>query len=712
MFLITYGFGWLWSIFSSFWFWLDSTILNFISYLYDLLLLISRTSILSQGDIKEFADRIQMLLGIFMLFKVGFSLVMYIVNPEDFSDGSKGVGKLAGNTVIALLVLILTPYIFNMAFRLQSLILEDNTLGRLILGDEDADDYMQTAGDLMAFQVMLPFFQPNTGISELTPCIDLYDIDGEGKTVFNKNCYQALKRTSNVVDKKGDNGQAGQVIIDNYKNGVEKSSLGLTFRLDTINYSYEATDGDDIYVFEYRWPLTTIVGIVVCLLLVTFCIDIAIRSVKLSFLQLIAPIPILTIMDPKGTKDGLFSKWYKLCFTTYLSLFVRLMALFFGIYIISKVGTLYDNVNGSTISDGMVKIFIIIGVLFFVKQLPKILENLGFKLDGGFQLNPLKKMEEGMAGFGAAKRLTRATGAAALAGAGVMGANALAAAKNVKNAEGAKNKFKALGKGFGSVGAGGFSGLWRGAKGGLSKDGTFKKARADAYKKAIDNKKTRADRKEDDVSFYEPWVERFKNTTGLETESARNEKDVKAAEGRQKHADTIRKTRDELERLADAKGKDVKVAKKKLDYWEGVDASSLVGTKYKDTDGKFKDIKNLEQAIDYLQKQQKSANDALDSERSAFIKNSIDDKDSEVLGVIEKANTSIEALNAGIENESDRMQSFSGNTVWEQSAKDEGIYKTATKIYVAADSEIAAKTVGDAAKHASNVAQYAKGKDN
>ena len=59
----------------------------------------------------------------------------------------------------------------------------------------------------------------------------------------------------------------------------------------------------------------------------------------------------------------------------------------------------------------------------FVKQMPKILENLGFKLDGGFNLNPLKKLEDGMIGgkqiIGAGKKIGKRAGK--IAGVGIGG---------------------------------------------------------------------------------------------------------------------------------------------------------------------------------------------------------------------------------------------------------------------------------------------------
>ena len=438
MFLVAGGaLGWLWKIFASFWFWLDSSLFDLIGNLYDILMMISRTTIFSQATIDDFKGRIQIFLGIFMLFKVGLSLIMYIVNPDDFSDQSKGIGKLVMNTVISLVLLVTVPYIFNMAYRIQAIVLEENVLAHLIFGDTyksktvDKDDkgkvtetYSYTydvlsGGERLKFDIMLPFFQPNTGLSAYAVCADFRDNDGK----IVKGCQEALR--SGKLD------DADKLHVNNYINGVENNSFELTFRLGTVTTKVPSdlntnsdSDDDDTYLFDYKWPLTTIVAVVVCLLLINYCIDIAVRSIKLGFLQLISPIPIISYMDPKSGKDGMFNKWCKMCVSTYISLFVRLLALFFGIFIITNVDSIIDVISGATVTNGFVKIFVIIGVLFFIKQLPKILQDMGIKLDGDgkFNLNPFKRMEDGMLGGKLASRLPAAAGGAALGlGVGAVG---------------------------------------------------------------------------------------------------------------------------------------------------------------------------------------------------------------------------------------------------------------------------------------------------
>ena len=355
---------WFDNIMRWFFFNIDKVVYNFISYLYDILITIARTSVLTQADIADMAGRIYKLLAVFMIFKVTLSLITYVVNPDDFTDKSKGVSKLTLNIIISLSLLILTPYFFNYAFQFQTIILEDNSLATLIFGKTGDDDFLNTAGDDMAFMTMSPFFTPNVSIPELYDCTELTVRHSDGEVYFNPECSGLSTDLDDLGDANSLMGltsddRFNKTWLENYVSGVEAGSLPLMFRSDMAT----ATDkNNDNYIMDYKYFFSTVVGIVVVLLLITFCMDVGLRSIKLSFLQLIAPIPILSYVDPKSGKDGLFKKWYEMCFKTYLSLFVRLLALYFAIFIISKVADMkmVDIVDGSYVTNAVVAIFIII----------------------------------------------------------------------------------------------------------------------------------------------------------------------------------------------------------------------------------------------------------------------------------------------------------------------------------------------------------------
>lgn len=499
---------WFTKLIKQFFFWIDKIVYNFISLIYDLMITIARTSVLTQSDIVDMAEKIYQLLTVFMIFKVTLSLITYVVNPDDFSDKTKGISKLGTNIVISLALLILTPYIFNYAYELQTIILEDNSLATLILGGsaEEENSFFNTAGDDMAYITMSAFFTPNVSIGELQDCTTLLtkqNIDGQEKYLFNEDCsgmddnYTSLNDGNSLYALIGDD--FSETTLKNYVAGVNNNSLGLMFRQDLVL----ATDSNDNFIMEYKFIFSTVVGCIIILLLLTFCMDVALRSIKLAFLQLIAPIPILSYVDPKSGKDGLFKKWYELCFKTYTSLFIRLIALYFAVYIISRVADMkmVDIIDGSYQTNKLVAIFIIVGALMFAKQLPKILEGLGIKLDGDgkFFLNPLKKFEE--QSFGG----KNITGMARGAMTGTMGALS--------------------GAGFGRA----FSGAWRGLTSGK---GWKETGKAEAEM----NKKMRQARL-DGSTFRGRMGAKFSELTGLMSSSeeiARQKHDI---ETRQRHFD-------------------------------------------------------------------------------------------------------------------------------------------------------------------------------
>lgn len=392
---------WFQKLIRQFFFAVDRIVFGFIADVYDLLITIARTSPLSQADILDMAGRIYKLLAVFMIFKVTFSLIMYVVNPDDFSDKNKGLSKLVTNIIISLCMLILTPYIFNYAYQLQTIILEDNSLGTLIFGDNGNTQFLNSAGDDMAYLTLSPFITPNTSIKEIEECIQLTAGVDETKGIVNINdeCFGMDNDFNSTDDGTSlfyliDNGAENfsKVTLENYAAGIQHSNFGLTFRQDLMLARY-----NDSFIIDYKFIFSTVMGVIILLLLLTFCLDVALRSVKLAFLQLIAPIPILSYVDPKSGKDGMFKKWYQMCFKTYLSLFIRLLALYFAVYIISLVADmrLVDVVDGTHQTNTLIAILIIIGALMFAKQFPKILEGLGLKLDGDgkFTLNPFRKIE-------------------------------------------------------------------------------------------------------------------------------------------------------------------------------------------------------------------------------------------------------------------------------------------------------------------------------
>lgn len=295
----------------------------------------------------EIQSRIYAVLAIFMLFKVTISMLTYLVNPDSITDKSNGIGKLSTRIIVSLVMLIAFPYAFQFLNRVQPHVLE--ALPRVILGTQpssysDLGSQMENAGQNIAFQTYNGVF-------------------------FNTNC----------ADKEAQVGVSNGNPCFQYENSVQGA-------VDHLN---DPADGDNnLYKYDYMPLIGFVVAIVMTLILLGYCVDIAVRVFKLIILQLIAPIPIISYVDPKASKDGAFNKWIKMVISVWADLFIKLGIIYFIMLVISELFTsgaiqnLTTNLFGdSYFRGGLVTLALIVGLLFFAKDAPKfICDAMGIKM--------------------------------------------------------------------------------------------------------------------------------------------------------------------------------------------------------------------------------------------------------------------------------------------------------------------------------------------
>lgn len=370
---------------------IDSAIYGIVSWAYELLIKIASLNLFEPAAYDQFNRRIYTLLGLFMLFKISFSLIKYIINPDEFNDKSKGGKRIILNVLIVLVLIVGTPFAFNMARELQQAIISNNVIGDLILGmnPDKTQTEQQEAGKKVSFMIFNAFYR-------LSPseCSDLYEVldsqsDGDysNNSVY-QNCVKALDSRGDSDDdtnSSNTSGVGGSAIVEAYASAVASG--------DVENLVNKEVNGEKLYMVKlpngnfaisYYGLTSSIAGGVVGWIFFLFCFDIAIRLVKFAFLQLIAPIPIVSYIDPDSSKNGMFSRWVKECLKTYLDLFIRLAAVFFAIYMISILRG-NNSLENFTLFE---KSIIVIGVLLFAKQVPKLVQDLfGFKSDLKFSLS-------------------------------------------------------------------------------------------------------------------------------------------------------------------------------------------------------------------------------------------------------------------------------------------------------------------------------------
>lgn len=391
--------GWIRKLFVGILGTIDSVVYSLVSSVYNLLIDIAQATPFDDQFFSEFASRIYALLGLFMLFKVSFSLIKYIVNPDEFKDQSKGGKKLIINILVVLLLIVVTPSAFRVLREVQTILVkDDDVMSKLILGNGVYKDGEKTpvdkrkVGEEIKVAIFTSFYQIDDG-------------GGEG------SCSELVARGVSEDD------EAMNQACDQFfaTPGVGAAYVKAKNEGSVYDLIHKEIDGDpifmqksvnaDLYGVDYKFIVSTAIGVLAALLFLSFCFDIAIRTVKFGFLELISPIPIISYIDPNSAKSGIFNKWIKQVISTYLDLFVRLGAVYFGISLISAL--MYNSDLGTTHS--LARVFIIIGILLFVKKIPDLLKDIfGLKLDSSLNLNPMSRLREtpilgavgtGLAGF-------------------------------------------------------------------------------------------------------------------------------------------------------------------------------------------------------------------------------------------------------------------------------------------------------------------------
>ena len=394
---------------------LDSIGYFFLGGIFNIFFIVANASFFQGDVIDTFYSRIQMILGIFMIFRLTITFLQVIVNPDLFKDKQKGAASLVKRIAIMLILLsVIVPIdipntdnnplneqiskngiLFGLLYQVQNSVVEDNILGKLILGyNLETDGNLQlgggmsSVGDVITSQIARTFITPTLN--------DGYDDVAE---ITENNVEEATKCPTDARS---------------YMNtSVTSGAL-----LDHINDTCDSS-GTETYAFNYTGFGGVVVAIVMTIIIVGFTLDVAVRAIKLALLRLIAPIPIISYISPGQEKDGAFGNWVKTLTSTYLSLFIRLIIIYFGIYLIIllREGNLVTWIGTSNfITSALANIFIIIGILVFMKDAPKFFQDmLGIKGDGKLFSGIGTMLGAGIAGVGAIGAFNAARNASRLA---------------------------------------------------------------------------------------------------------------------------------------------------------------------------------------------------------------------------------------------------------------------------------------------------------
>ena len=286
----------------------------------------------------EFSSRIYTVIAIVMVFIFAYRLLLYILDPGGKYMPKDKSGTIVKRTALSIVLVILAPIIFKYMSVFQYHVVANNTIPSIVLGVEGGNRYLDN-GKQLAMITLMAFYHPvetnyNTFVKNTVP--------GDEDLSISQVCDQIIVPVDDLKD--GCNTPTEtcrtwrQAMYDWCNDQTALTPNKILGNAD-LRKAIGNSDGT-----EYMWIVCTACACGVIYFLVTYCISIGTRAVRLGFLEIIAPIPILLRMFDKSK---FFDPWFKEIKKTYLELFLRIAIISFVIYMCTLVPSFIEMIAGA-----------------------------------------------------------------------------------------------------------------------------------------------------------------------------------------------------------------------------------------------------------------------------------------------------------------------------------------------------------------------------
>lgn len=353
---------------------LVGSIFKLVNSAYRIFLALAEADIFKNAEFDIITKNMYEILSIVMLFALAYGILVKIVDPENSKSGVDGK-KILQKLVMAIVLLALIPSIFSFMFGLQEAILESNVLNSIFTGSSNVGaENIKNAGNVMAVNSFKPFFTPNVN-SDVNPEEARGSITNHteyGVTLGNNGSYGCKQDQCTLAD------------VDTF---AEKTGDFGFYQAFAANINEGEVD--------FQWLIALVVGGFLVYAMISFCFDMALRVCKLAFFEIIAPIAIFCNVIPK--MEDVFKKWLSNTTKTFISVFTRIIVMNFGVYLISIIVNNADlglNNAGNWFLNLIAKCFLILGIVMFMRQAPKLLSDLFGFGDGDMKLGIKDKLKE------------------------------------------------------------------------------------------------------------------------------------------------------------------------------------------------------------------------------------------------------------------------------------------------------------------------------
>lgn len=432
---------------------IDGVLYSLLDNAYDLVIKLSTAELLKHSTIKSLTGNLYIIFGVVAFFRLALLLVNAIIDPEKLNEKGKGLSNIFFRVVGMVILLAVTPFLFEKSYDLQGRIVgadaSKNIIFKTILGNNANIASSKNSNAGKALQ--------NIALSSLITVDENYlrnassdDSKDKEKNDKEKNDKEKKDKEKVILCKykeiKDDNGKVKGYDYTKITNSDEYNFCPLVCvsngdetctpqggyvydekkcswancqnAVDLYNEMYVNedmspaklaqyvgtsgkidVDGEEqeVYVYNYMFIITGVVGVAMTYIIISFAIDIAVRMFELIVLEILSPLFIATFVDPKSAQSGPFKNWLSAVGKSYASLYIRLAIIALMVLLVSIINQSKMFQSMGEVS-GWAKIFMVIGLLIFAKKAPKwIGDMIGIKGDGGLGGLSIGKKLGGMA---------------------------------------------------------------------------------------------------------------------------------------------------------------------------------------------------------------------------------------------------------------------------------------------------------------------------
>ena len=336
----------------------DAMVYWLISYAYNLFILMCTINYSSlYGLVSNILDELQAVVLVFVVFKLGISLIKFLLKPD---DAAKEGSQILINIFITAALLISYNFIFTLFSELGMLLIgnptgtpyvvlsqvanvtaeeDEGLITRLALGKASTDEENQNVGDWLALS---------------TASIFMHD-------------YGAPERNDTLRAEICKEGQCDFTKIPNLATKVNRQ-------------------------IEYHYGISFLCSVYLVFSLVKTSIQIGIRMFKLLILQILAPIAIISIIEG-GLKAKIFTNFYKKYISVFIEAFTRMFTMLITVVFVSKffinVKDYFPKVNSDDgVTVFLLTVLVIIAAFKFAGDIPKFIDEiLGTHMSSGNDKN-------------------------------------------------------------------------------------------------------------------------------------------------------------------------------------------------------------------------------------------------------------------------------------------------------------------------------------